>query len=65
MAPLTLRRRLADLDAELSYPPMAYCTDNGAMIAYAGAIRLAAGQQDSSASRARPRWPLEELPRVG
>ena len=61
----TLRRRLADLDAELSYPPMAYCTDNGAMIAYAGAIRLAAGQQDSTASRARPRWPLEELPRVG
>ena len=59
-----LRARLADLDAELSYPPMAYCTDNGAMIAYAGAIRLAAGQTDSGASAARPRWPLEELPHV-
>ena len=32
----TLRKRLADLDAELYYPPLAYCTDNGAMIAYAG-----------------------------
>lgn len=60
-----LRARLADLDAELSYPPLAYCTDNGAMIAYAGAMRLAAGQADQGATQARPRWPLEELSRVG
>lgn len=57
----TLRKRLADLDAELYYPPLAYCTDNGAMIAYAGAVRLAAGQSDATQIQARPRWPLEEL----
>ncbi|MGD2005959.1 MAG: tRNA (adenosine(37)-N6)-threonylcarbamoyltransferase complex transferase subunit TsaD [Pseudomonadales bacterium] len=61
----TLRKRLADLDAELYYPPLAYCTDNGAMIAYAGAVRLAAGQSDGTQIQARPRWPLEELSRVG
>lgn len=64
-ANLKLRARLADLDAELFYPPLAYCTDNGAMIAYAGAMRLQAGQADSAATQARPRWPLEELSRVG
>ena len=61
----TLRKRLADLDAELYYPPLAYCTDNGAMIAYAGAVRLSAGQMDAAQIQARPRWPLEELSRVG
>ena len=61
----TLRKRLADLDAELYYPPLAYCTDNGAMIAYAGAVRLSAGQMDTAQIQARPRWPLEELSRVG
>lgn len=61
----TLRKRLADLDAELYYPPLAYCTDNGAMIAYAGAVRLAAGQSDTTQIQARPRWPLQELSRVG
>lgn len=46
------------------YPELEFCTDNGAMIALAGALRLVA---DSSASRApgtfavRPRWPLAEL----
>ena len=38
------------------------CTDNGAMIAYAGSCRLAAGLGDGLAVRARPRWSLEELP---
>ena len=61
----TLRKRLADVDAELYYPPLAYCTDNGAMIAYAGAVRLSAGQMDTAQIQARPRWPLEELSRVG
>jgi N6-L-threonylcarbamoyladenine synthase len=39
----------------------ALCTDNGAMIAYAGACRLAAGAADTLAVEARPRWPLESL----
>ena len=41
-------------------PPLAYCTDNAAMIALAGAERLAAGLTDSLDAAARPRWPLDE-----
>ncbi len=40
-------------------PPLAYCTDNGAMIALAGAERLAAGLVDDLGVVARPRWPLD------
>jgi N6-L-threonylcarbamoyladenine synthase len=43
-------------------PERVYCTDNAAMIAYAGALRLAAGQSAPLAIQARPRWPLQELP---
>jgi N6-L-threonylcarbamoyladenine synthase len=41
-------------------PPLAYCTDNAAMIALAGAERLAAGLTDGLDAVARPRWPLDE-----
>jgi N6-L-threonylcarbamoyladenine synthase len=41
-------------------PPLAYCTDNGAMIALAGAERLVLGMTDSLDAVARPRWPLDE-----
>ncbi|PVM76386.1 tRNA (adenosine(37)-N6)-threonylcarbamoyltransferase complex transferase subunit TsaD [Caulobacter radicis] len=41
-------------------PPLAYCTDNAAMIALAGAERLAAGISDDLDAVARPRWPLDE-----
>lgn len=40
-------------------PPMALCTDNAAMIAWAGAERLASGQSDPLDFAARPRWPLD------
>jgi N6-L-threonylcarbamoyladenine synthase len=40
-------------------PPLAYCTDNAAMIALAGAERLALGQNDPLDAPARPRWPLD------
>lgn len=45
------------------YPEPALCTDNGAMIAFAGALRLAAGERGSPAPaiRIRPRWALAEL----
>ncbi len=41
-------------------PPLAYCTDNAAMIALAGAERLALGMLDPLDVPARPRWPLDE-----
>jgi N6-L-threonylcarbamoyladenine synthase len=41
-------------------PPLAYCTDNAAMIALAGAERLALGIADALDAPARPRWPLDE-----
>ena len=40
-------------------PPLALCTDNAAMIAWAGAERLASGQSDPLDFAARPRWPLD------
>lgn len=46
---------------ELSAPPMEYCTDNGAMIAWAGVELLQAGRTAPLNFKARPRWPLEEL----
>lgn len=46
---------------EIYYPRMEFCTDNGAMIAYAGCQRLLAGQQDDLTIRAKPRWPLDQL----
>lgn len=58
----TLERALAKENARVFYPAPAFCTDNGAMIAYAGAQRLLAGQVDSEESRVRPRWPMAELP---
>ncbi|MFC3080150.1 tRNA (adenosine(37)-N6)-threonylcarbamoyltransferase complex transferase subunit TsaD [Phenylobacterium terrae] len=41
-------------------PPLAYCTDNAAMIALAGAERLALGEAHPMDAPARPRWPLDE-----
>jgi len=43
------------------YPRAEYCTDNGAMIALLGHLRLSAGQQDDLAIGARARWPMTEL----
>ncbi|MGR3578166.1 MAG: tRNA (adenosine(37)-N6)-threonylcarbamoyltransferase complex transferase subunit TsaD [Sagittula sp.] len=40
-------------------PPLALCTDNAAMIAYAGSELLAAGAEDDMTLAARPRWPLD------
>jgi N6-L-threonylcarbamoyladenine synthase len=65
------RRLRAQLDAacarrgvRVHYPELALCTDNGAMIALAAAMRLQAGVQQARADYAfdvRPRWPLEQL----
>lgn len=60
-----LRARLAELEAEVFFPRLAFCTDNGAMIAYAGALRLLAGAREEAVINARPRWPLTELDVLG
>ncbi len=56
-----LRQEIAErFDGEVYYPRLAFCTDNGAMIAVAGALRLAeAGEAD--AIRAHARWSLDTL----
>jgi N6-L-threonylcarbamoyladenine synthase len=60
-----LRTRLAEaaraVGAEVFYPRLEFCTDNGAMIAYAGMLRLAAGETATSSIEARARWDLETL----
>lgn len=49
----------ADHDMAFTAPPLWLCTDNAAMIAWAGAERLAAGLTDPLDFAARPRWPLD------
>ncbi|MBL9069743.1 MAG: tRNA (adenosine(37)-N6)-threonylcarbamoyltransferase complex transferase subunit TsaD [Sphingopyxis sp.] len=49
----------ARFDKPFVAPPLWLCTDNGAMIAWAGAERFAAGLTDSLDTAARPRWPLD------
>jgi N6-L-threonylcarbamoyladenine synthase len=48
----------------VAFPRPALCTDNGAMIAFAGALRLAAGQRDDVSVRVAPRWDMAALPAV-
>ncbi len=47
--------------ARACYPRAEFCTDNGAMIAYAGLQRLASGQQEDLAFEIHPRWPMTQL----
>ncbi len=49
---------------EVFYPSFEYCTDNGAMIAYAGCQRMLNGQTSAIDSKVLPRWSLEELPSI-
>jgi N6-L-threonylcarbamoyladenine synthase len=56
-----LREALGRRGVQVFYPAPEFCTDNGAMIAYAGAQRLAAGERDGLDTTVRPRWPMAEL----
>jgi len=51
--------------ARLFVPPPALCTDNGAMVAYAGAQRLLAGEHANLSFEVAPRWPLDTLTAPG
>ena len=59
-----IRAGLETVSAEMGVaflaPPLALCTDNGAMIAYAGLERFASGARDDMTLAARPRWPLDQ-----
>ncbi|MBB3344819.1 tRNA (adenosine(37)-N6)-threonylcarbamoyltransferase complex transferase subunit TsaD [Luteimonas sp. RC10] len=65
-ANLRLREKLqADATrrgGRVCFPRPALCTDNGAMIAFAGALRLQAGQHGDAAVRVVPRWDMAQLP---
>jgi N6-L-threonylcarbamoyladenine synthase len=54
-----LQRLSAEVGVRLVAPPLALCGDNGAMIAWAGAERLALGLSDGLDFAPRPRWPLD------
>ena len=64
-----LRARLAEMAAQrggrVSFPRPEFCTDNGAMIAFAGALRLQAGQHEDAAVRVTPRWDMAMLSEPG
>jgi len=49
------------IGAAVYFPEMEFCTDNGAMIAYAGAMRLRHGGHAAGAFSVRPRWDLETM----
>jgi N6-L-threonylcarbamoyladenine synthase len=63
-----LRAKLTDMCAKRGgracFPRPALCTDNGAMIAFAGALRLEAGQREDAAVHVAPRWDMATLPAV-
>ena len=64
-----LRRRLNEAISKqkgaVYYPRQEFCTDNGAMVAYTGWLRLSAGErEDRKSILVRPRWPISELTEI-
>ncbi|AKJ97281.1 MULTISPECIES: tRNA (adenosine(37)-N6)-threonylcarbamoyltransferase complex transferase subunit TsaD [Pseudomonas] len=57
----SLEKMLGDMKGDVYYARPEFCTDNGAMIAFAGCQRLQVGQQESLAISVQARWPMEQL----
>ena len=61
----SLRSKLAEMaeqeNIDVFFPRPEFCTDNGAMIAYVGCLRLLAGESEGIAVAIRPRWKISEL----
>ena len=60
----TLGTMMKNLGGEVFYPQPQFCTDNGAMIAYTGFLRLKQGQHSDLAIDVKPRWAMAELPAI-
>ena len=64
----SLRSSLAQLTIQhntaLFYPELRFCTDNGAMIAFAGILRLSSVKGNNHSIQVRPRWPMTELEKI-
>jgi N6-L-threonylcarbamoyladenine synthase len=58
---LSLEKMLGDLHGNVFYARPEFCTDNGAMIAFAGCQRLRAGQKEDLSISVQARWPMEQL----
>ena len=63
-----LRARLHEMtqrnNAQVFYPRLEFCTDNGAMIAFVGSLRLKAGAHDPPTFDTRARWAIQDLPPI-
>lgn len=59
-----LEKQLKKINASVFYARPEFCTDNGAMIAYAGAQRLLNGQSSDLSLTIKARWPLADLPAI-
>tara|TARA_X000000950_G_scaffold287766_1_gene401519 strand:- start:117095 stop:118129 length:1035 start_codon:yes stop_codon:yes gene_type:complete len=60
-----LNKATLDIGASVFYARPEFCTDNGAMIAYAGCQRLLAGESSSLSIAVKPRWPISQLSLLG
>ncbi len=65
----SLRQKLNEMAEQENisayFPRPEFCTDNGAMIAYVGCLRLSAGESEGMAVAVKPRWKLSELKKPG
>ena len=56
-----LNELMKEMRGKVYFPRSEFCTDNGAMIAYAGFLRIKAGQTEALNFQAKPRWPMEAI----